>query len=40
MKDGSALCGAIAGMIQDIVHAGEVVQSLVDGYEVVVSRLK
>ena len=40
MKDGSALCGAIAGMITEIVHAREVVQSLVDGYEVVVSRLK
>lgn len=40
IKDGSALCGAIAGMIQDIVHAGEVVRSLVDGYEAVVSRLK
>jgi enoyl-[acyl-carrier protein] reductase II len=40
VKDGSALCGAIAGMITEIVHAGEVVRSLVDGYEAVVSRLK
>ena len=40
MKDGSALCGAIAGMITEIVGAGEVVRSLVDGYEAIVSRLK
>jgi enoyl-[acyl-carrier protein] reductase II len=40
IKDGSALCGAIAGMITQIVSAGEVVRSLVDGYEAIVSRLK
>jgi len=40
MKYGSAMCGAIAGMIREIANAGEVVQSLVDGYEAVVSRLK
>lgn len=40
MKDGSALCGAIAGMIKEIVSAGEVVRSLVDGYEAIVGRLK
>jgi enoyl-[acyl-carrier protein] reductase II len=36
MKDGSALCGAIAGMITQIVSAGEVVRGLVDGYEAIV----
>ena len=40
MKDGSALCGAIAGMIKEIVSAGEVMRSLVDGYESIVSGLK
>jgi enoyl-[acyl-carrier protein] reductase II len=40
MKDGSALCGAIAGMIKEIMGAGEVLQRLVDGYEAVVSKLK
>jgi enoyl-[acyl-carrier protein] reductase II len=40
MQYGSALCGAIAGMIKEIVSAGEVVRSLVDGYEAIVSRLK
>jgi len=40
MKDGSALCGAIAGMIREIVSAGEVVRSLVDSYEAIVSGLK
>jgi len=40
MKDGSALCGAIAGMIKEILSAEGVVRSVVDGYEAVVSRLK
>jgi hypothetical protein len=40
MKYGSALCGAIAGMIKEIVGAGEVVRSLVDGYGAIVNRLK
>jgi enoyl-[acyl-carrier protein] reductase II len=40
MKDGSALCGAIAGMIKEIVSAGEVVRSLVDSYEAIVNGLK
>jgi len=40
MKDGSALCGSIAGMIKEIVSAGEVVRSLVDGYEAIVNGLK
>jgi enoyl-[acyl-carrier protein] reductase II len=40
MKDGSALCGSIAGMIKEIVSAGEVVRSLVDGYEAIVNGLQ
>jgi enoyl-[acyl-carrier protein] reductase II len=40
MKNGSVLCGAIAGMITEVVSAGEVVRSLVDGYEAIASRLK
>ena len=39
MRDGSVLCGAVAGMINGIVPAGDVVRALVEGYDAVVSRL-
>jgi len=37
---GEAYCGAIAGMIKDIVGAGDVVRGIVDGYGKVVAGLK
>jgi len=40
MKNGSVLCGAVAGMITEVVSAREVVRSLVDGYEAIVNGLK
>ena len=40
MKNGSVLCGAIAGMIREIVSAGEVVRNLIDSYEAIVTGLK
>lgn len=37
---GSAACGAIAGIINEILPAGEVIRRMVDGYDAVVARLK
>lgn len=37
---GEGYCGAIAGMITEIVSAGEIVRSIVEGAEAVVSRLQ
>lgn len=39
-SDGEAYCGAIAGMINEIVSAADVVKSIVDGYSEVVARLR
>ncbi|MFQ5924667.1 MAG: NAD(P)H-dependent flavin oxidoreductase [Dehalococcoidia bacterium] len=40
MIDGEAYCGAVAGMIREIVSAGDVVKSLVQGYDKIVAGLK
>jgi len=40
MTHGQALCGAVAGMIKEIVSAGDVVKSLVQGYDKIVAGLK
>jgi len=40
LVSGEAYCGAIAGVINEIVSAAEVVRSLVDDYSAVVSRLQ
>jgi len=40
MIDGEAYCGAIAGMIKEIISAADVVKSLVEGYSAVVARLQ
>ena len=39
MIDGEAYCGAIAGMIKEIVGAGDVVRGIVEGYSKVVAEL-
>jgi enoyl-[acyl-carrier protein] reductase II len=40
MIDGEAYCGAIAGVIKEIVGAGDVVRGIVEGYSKVVAGLK
>jgi enoyl-[acyl-carrier protein] reductase II len=40
MIDGEAYCGAIAGVIKEIVGAGDVVRRIVEGYSKVVAGLK
>ena len=40
LVDGEAYCGAIAGMIEEIVSAGDVVRSIVDGHSRIVAGLK
>ena len=40
LVNGEGYCGAIAGMITEIVSAGEVVRSIVDGAKAVVARLQ
>ncbi|PIP48820.1 MAG: enoyl-[acyl-carrier-protein] reductase FabK [Chloroflexi bacterium CG23_combo_of_CG06-09_8_20_14_all_45_10] len=37
---GSAACGAIAGMINEIISAGEVIRRMVEGYEAVLAKLR
>ena len=37
---GSAGCGAIAGMINEIISAGEVIRRMVEGYEAVLAKLR
>lgn len=39
VDEGELPCGVIAGMIKEIMHAGDVVRSIVDGYDRVVARL-
>ncbi|MFW6125819.1 MAG: NAD(P)H-dependent flavin oxidoreductase [Chloroflexota bacterium] len=39
VDEGELPCGVIAGMVRDIVRAGDVVRSIVDGYDRVVDRL-
>ena len=39
MDDGELPCGIIAGMIKEIMNAGDVVRSIVDGYDRVVAGL-
>ncbi len=39
MDEGEAYCGAIAGMIREIVSAGDVVRSIVEGYDRIVAGL-
>ena len=39
MVNGQAFCGAIAGMIKEVVSAGEVVRRIVEGYDAIVDRL-
>lgn len=39
LVEGEAYCGAIAGMINEIVSAGDVVKSIVEGYDRVVAGL-
>ena len=40
MANGEAYCGAIAGMIKEIKSAGEVIRSIVDNYETVLTSLR
>jgi enoyl-[acyl-carrier protein] reductase II len=40
MIDGEAYCGAIAGVIKEVVSAGDVVRGVVEGYSRVVAGLK
>jgi len=40
LVEGEAYCGAIAGMIKEIVSAGDVVQDIVGGYSGIVAGLK
>jgi len=39
LDGGEAYCGASAGLITEIIGAGEVIQKLVDGYDAVVKKL-
>jgi hypothetical protein len=39
LAEGEAYCGAIAGMINEIVGAGDVVKRIVDGYDGIVAGL-
>ncbi len=39
VADGELYCGSIAGMVKDIVGAGDVVRSIVEGYDSVVAAL-
>ena len=39
VQEGEVYCGAIAGIINEVVSAGDVVRSMVDGYDKVVARL-
>jgi len=39
LVNGEVYCGAIAGMITEVVNAGEIVQSIVRGSEAVITRL-
>ena len=39
VQDGELYCGSIAGMVNDIVSAGDVVRGLVEGYDRVVASL-
>ncbi len=39
LVNGEAYCGAVAGMITEIVSAGEVVQSIIDNSEAVLTKL-
>jgi NAD(P)H-dependent flavin oxidoreductase YrpB (nitropropane dioxygenase family) len=39
VANGELYCGAIAGMVKDIVGAGDVVRSIVEGYDRVVAAL-
>ena len=36
---GSAACGAVAGMINEIIPAQEVIRRIVEGYKAVVAKL-
>lgn len=40
MAHGQAFCGAVAGMIKEIVSAGDVVRQMVEGYSRIVAALK
>jgi hypothetical protein len=40
LVDGEAYCGAVAGMIKEIVSAGDVVRDIVGGYSRIVAGLK
>ncbi|MBM3118718.1 MAG: enoyl-[acyl-carrier-protein] reductase FabK [Chloroflexi bacterium] len=40
MANGEAYCGAIAGMIKEIKSVGEVIRSIVDNYETVLTSLR
>jgi enoyl-[acyl-carrier protein] reductase II len=40
LVNGEAYCGSIAGVIKEIKSAGEVIQSMVDGYETVLASLR
>lgn len=40
LQEGEAYCGAIAGMIKEIVSAGDVVRSIVEGYDKIATRLQ
>lgn len=39
LKNGEAYCGAVAGMIQEVIGAAEVIRNIVDGYSRVVAQL-
>jgi NAD(P)H-dependent flavin oxidoreductase YrpB (nitropropane dioxygenase family) len=39
MENGRAACGAGAGLVRDVVSAGEVVRRIVEGYDRIVAGL-
>lgn len=40
IKTGSVMCGAIAGMINEVLSAKEVIQQIVTGYETIIAHLQ
>ena len=40
MKDGSAMCGAIAGAIKEVLSVAEVIRGIVEGYDQIIAHLR
>jgi enoyl-[acyl-carrier protein] reductase II len=40
MTEGSAMCGAIAGMIKEVISVAELIRRIVDGYEQILAHLR